>query len=229
MDVLESLVFDISSLGLTPPSVDSSSRQEQVPETTTTSTLLTPSTTEAEMDFSMLGLGSLDELDSLPSLRNPTFLRPEYLPSEYSPLPSLPPITRPTVPQQDQQSRSRSRAEGGTEAEQEQLDQHYWSALQRQRVVVGPQEECFRLRALNRGQWTEGCPVQDQERRTPRSQGRQPRRLEPLERQPGSPSLHLAPQPPSLPSHPACDCAAALYPILQRYLHQRKPKKRRFS
>jgi hypothetical protein len=77
--------------------------------------------------------------------------------------------------------------------EEEDLEQLY-RQIQRQRVRVGAQDECFRLRALNGGRWTPDCPARG---------SREGRGLGP------------APPPPALPPRPDC-CEAELQPVLLR-------------
>ena len=182
MDGLESLVMEVSSRpqspAFPPQQLPSSNplaggdMQEQFPwigptdatttMRTTTSTPSTPPTTEP--DFSMLGLGSLSELDRL-------------------------------APWEEEQ-------------EVEQL----YRGIRRQRGKVGVEEECRRLRILNGGRWTEGCPMPELP----------PRRLDraaptpPLQERP-SPRTFQPPPAPLLPPRPAdCGCDSELQPLLLR-------------
>jgi len=93
--------------------------------------------------------------------------------------------------------------------EEEDMDE----LLQQMRGVVGEQEECFRLRSLNNGVWTEGCPVQDTRNggRTHSGgsfgRGRQPRRLERSQANPGLTGY---------PDYQGCNCDVTLQPLLLR-------------
>ena len=178
MDGLESLVMEVSSRPQSPHLLPSNSplgggdMQEQFPwigptdattttRTTTTSTPSTPPTTEP--DFSMLGLGSLSELDRL-------------APWE----------------------------------EEEEVEQLY-RGIRRQRGKVGVEEECRRLRILNGGRWTEGCPMPEVPRRLDRAAPTPPLQ----ERAPQRP--FRPPPAPTLPPHPAdCACDSELQPLLLR-------------
>ena len=180
MDGLESLVMEVSSRpqssAFPNQQLPSSNPlaggdvQEQFPwigptdatTTTRTTTTSTPSTSPTtEPDFSMLGLGSLSELDRL-------------APWE----------------------------------EEEEVEQLYRGI---RRGKVGVQEECRRLRILNGGRWTEGCPMPEVPRRLDRAAPTPPLQ----ERAPQRP--FRPPPAPTLPPHPAdCACDSELQPLLLR-------------
>ena len=184
MDGLESLVMEVSSRpqqsppAFQPQQLPSSNPigggdiQEQFPwigptdatttMRTTTSTASTPPTTEP--DFSMLGLGSLSELDQL-------------------------------APWEEEQ-------------EVEQL----YRGIRRQRGKVGVEEECRRLRILNGGRWTEGCPMPEIPRRLDRAAPT------PLLQERAPPKTFRPPPAPPLPPRPLADCGcdSELQPLLLR-------------
>ena len=97
--------------------------------------------------------------------------------------------------------------------EEEQEVEQLYRGIRRQRGKVGVEEECKRLRILNNGRWTEGCPMPELPRRRDRAAAGTPPRG-----QERAPQRDFQPPPtPPLPPRPTdCGCDSELQPLLLR-------------